>query len=120
MTASRTFPRHLICLSKKVKHLHYKVQINSEARGDISCWVKALTHHSSITIFHAPWVPEKTHRVFPEASNVAGGAIYNDNWFCIPFVCDSKWLCNMPIGFKELFLVVKSVATLAIFSLMQG
>ncbi len=24
---------------------------------------------------------------------------------------DSKWLCNMPIGFKELFLVVKSVAT---------
>ena len=31
--------------------------------------------------------------------------------FCIPFVGDSKWLCDMPIGFKELFLVVKSVAT---------
>ncbi len=43
------------------------------------------------------------------------GAIYNDNWFCIPFVGDSKWQCNITIGFKELFLVVKSVATFGHF-----
>ncbi len=70
-------------------------------------------------MFPAPWLPENTHHVFSDASNVAGGAIYNDSWFCIPFVGDSKWLCNMPIGFKEVFLVVKSVITFGHFSLMQ-
>ncbi len=66
-------------------------------------------------MFPAPWVPENTHHVFSDASNVAGGAIYNDNSFCIPFVSDSKWLCNLPFGFNELFLVVKSVATFGHF-----
>ncbi len=66
-------------------------------------------------MFTATWVPENTHHVFSEASNVAGGAIYNDYRFCIPCVGDSKWLCNMPIGFKELFLVVKFVATFGHF-----
>ncbi len=77
--AGRTFLRHLICLSKKVKHLHCNVKINREARGDISWWVKALTHHSGITMFPSPWVPENTHHVFSDASNVAGWAIYNDD-----------------------------------------
>ncbi len=112
MRDGRTFLRHLICLSKKVKHLNYKVKINSEVRGDISWWVKALTHHSDITMFPTPWVPENTNHVFSDASNVAGRAIYNDNWFCIPVVGDCKWLCSMPIG---LFLVVKYVATFAHF-----
>ncbi len=66
--AGRPFLRHLICLSKKVKHLYYKVKINSEARGDISWWVKALTHHSGITMFPTPWEPENTHHVFSDAS----------------------------------------------------
>ncbi len=32
-------------------------------------------------------------------------------WVIVNGVGDSKWLCNMHIGFKELCLVVKSVAT---------
>ncbi len=111
--AGRTFLRRLICLSKKVKHFHYKVKINSEARGDISWWVKALSHHSGITMFPVPWVPENMCLLMLQMlqeglSTMTIGSVY-------PFLGDSSWLYNIPIGFKDLFLVVKSVVTFGYF-----
>ncbi len=37
--------------------------------------------------------------------------MYNDEWFCIPFLGDKAWCKNMSIGFRELYIVIKAVKT---------
>ncbi len=96
---------------KKDKYLHYKIKMNQLARGNIEWWKTCLHSHNSIVRFPTQWDIDGTHQVWTDASDVAGGAMYNDEWFCISFLCDKAWCKNMSIGFRELYIVIKAVKT---------
>jgi len=111
--AGRTFLRCLIGLSKKARFLHFKLKINKQARSNIDWWIRCLRPHNGVFMFPKPWVPENTFHIFTDASNVGGAGVLNNDWFCIPFVGDKRWLCEMTIGFRELYCVVVAIKTFA-------
>ncbi len=104
--SARTFPRRFIKLSKRVKYLHYKIKLNHSARSDILWWLNRIESHDEISYYPSPWVINETN-----ASDVAAGAVFGNEWFCTPFLEDIKWCINMPIAWKELYIVVKSLKT---------
>lgn len=109
--SARTFLRRLIELSKKVKYLHYKIKLNSEARKDLMWWLESIQSHNGVALFPTPWIAAETLHLWTDASNVAAGAVYEKHWFCVPFIGDKKWITNMTICWRELYIVVKSVMT---------
>ena len=109
--SARTFLRRLIDLAKKVKYLHYKIKLNSSARADILWWLNSIESHNGVSYYPSPWVSSETIQLYTDASDVAAGRIYKNNWFCIPFLGDKKWCTDMSIAWRELYIVVKSLKT---------
>ncbi len=103
--AGRTFLRRLICLSTKVKYLHYKVNLNSEARKDIVWWRSCIASHNGVSMFPSHIVNNECHVVWTDASDVALGAVFGDRWTMVPFVGDKAWIKEKPIHFREMLAV---------------
>jgi hypothetical protein len=83
--SGRTFIRRLIDLSKRVKHLHYKVKLNKAAQGDIQWWVDYLPTWNGKGMFHdQDWVQSNDMELFTDASNIGLGGYFQGEWFVIP------------------------------------
>ena len=108
---SRTFLRRLIDLSKRVRFLHFKIKLNCQARADIAWWLTNIESHNGVSYFPEPWVDNDNLQLWTDASNVAAGAVFKNEWFCVPFIGDKKWMADMPIAWRELYIVVLSLNT---------
>ncbi len=111
--SGRTFLRRLIDLSKSVKYLHYKIKLNVQARKDMEWWLKCIDTHNGITLFPQDWSDASVLELWTDASNAAAAAVFENDWFVIPFVGDSKWMVEKPIHWRELYAVVKCIKTFA-------
>ena len=111
--SARTFLRHLIDLSKKARHLHFKLKLNSQTRIDIQWWLDSIRSHNGVAMFPEPWVFASTLQLWTDASDLAGGAVFGEHWFCVPFARDKAWCAYMSICWRELYMVVKAVKTWA-------
>ncbi len=109
--AGRTFLRRLITLSTKVKYLHYKLTLNKQAQADILWWKTCIASHNGVAMFPEYWVTNEYETVYTDASNVGLGIVYNMKWTLVPLVGDKRWLCNLPIHFREMLAVCVAVAT---------
>ncbi len=109
--SGRTFLRRLIDLSKSVKHLHYKIKLNSAARADFDWWLSCIDSHNGVNIFPAVWDESKVVLVFTDASDRALGMVVNEVWSVCPFQgSGEKWL-QYPIHVRELLAVCYAMAT---------
>jgi len=111
--SARTFLCHIIDLSKKARHLHFKLKLNSQTRIDIQWWLDSIRSHNGVAMFPEPWVFASTLQLWTDASDLAGGAVFGEHWFCVPFARDKAWCAYMSICWRELYMVVKAVKTWA-------
>ena len=111
--AGRTFLRRLINLSTKVKYLHYKLSLNKQAQADIHWWKTCIDSHNGVAMFPEYWVTNEYHTIYSDASNVALGAVIGLKWTLLPFIGNNRWLCDMPIHFREMLAVCVAVKTYA-------
>jgi hypothetical protein len=107
----RKFVGRLIELTKKVRHLHYKVKLNKEAQADIAWWVKCIDSHNGVSMFPSEWDIEDSALVFTDASDLAAGGAYGQSWFVVPFSGENGWMANTDIAWRELYAMVVCIAT---------
>ncbi len=86
-------------------------QLNHSARSDILWWLNSLESHNGVSYYPSPWVSNDNLHLSTDASDVAAGAVFGNEWFCTPFLGDIKWCINMSIIWRELYIVVKSLKT---------
>ena len=109
--AGRTFLRRLIDLSKKVKFLHYKIKLNASARADMEWWLASVASHNGVSMFPEPWIESTCINLWTDASNLGGGCLVSSHWFTIAFEGKRQWMTNMPICWREMYVVVRCLAT---------
>lgn len=109
--AGRTFVSRLIDLSKKVKYLHYKINMSKSARADIEWWLQCIHSHNGVASFPGEWVTSETLNMFTDASDSGVGAVCGHEWFSIAFIESLRWLKSFPICWRELYALVKAIAT---------
>ena len=107
----RKFVARLIDLSKKVKHLHHKIKLNQQARGDIKWWLRSMHSHNGTTMFPETWDNTKCHVCFCDASDLAAAGVYGNLWFTVPFAEKEAWMALRPIAWRELYAIVVCIAT---------
>ncbi len=107
----RTFLRRLIDLSTKVKHLHYRIKLNVQARLDIIWWLNSLATHNGVAMFPGVWNSANVLEIWTDASDAAAAGVFGESWFVIPFVGTHRWMVSMPIHWRELYAVVKCLKT---------
>ena len=107
--SGRTFVRRLIDLSRKVKYLHHRVNLNLSARKDIQWWLAYLPSWNGITmLYDSVWTTNQQLELYTDSSDIAIGAYFNDAWFYE--VLDDK-LRNMSINWRELYAIVIAITT---------
>ena len=111
--SGRTFLRRLIELSKSVKYLHYKIKLNRSARADLNWWIACLATHNGVNIFPTEWVDDDCEVLYSDASNVAMGAVCNDDWTVYPYTGSMRELGDTPIHCREMMAVCVGVSTFA-------
>ena len=111
----RKFVARLIDLSKKVKHLHHKVKLNSQARADINWWIICMESHNGTAMFPDPWNDFNCNVCYCDASDLAAAGVYGKLWFTVPFNGENEWMISMPIAWRELYAVVVCIATFGKF-----
>ena len=110
--SGRTFVRRLIELSKKVKHLHYKVKLNKDAQQDILWWIKYLPNWNGISVIPDQKCISNTQlQLWTDASDVGYGAYFDGEWIQERFIGKKKQLAINSINWRELYAIVKAAAT---------
>lgn len=108
----RTFTRRLIQLSKKAKYLHYKINLNNEARADILWWLKYLPTWNGISIIDSSrWLTNTEIDLETDASDIGAGCVFMPEWFYVKFEGELEYLKDKSINFRELYAVVKATVT---------
>ena len=109
--SGRSFVGRLINLSKKVRHLHHKIKLNQEARGDIAWWIASLHSHNGIAAFPAAWDMHQTLHVYSDASDQALAAVWQGRWFKLTFTGRWQHVSDESINYREMLAVLKALAT---------
>ncbi len=73
--------------------------------------MESLTTPPHGSYYPSPWVSNETLHLWTDASDVAAGAVFGNEWFCTPFLVDIKWCINMPIAWRKLYIFVKHLNT---------
>lgn len=107
----RAFLGRLIALSKKLRYLHFRTRLNSEARKDISWWIESLNSNNGVCLYARDWSGVSVHHVYTDASDYGYGATWANEWFSISYVAGSSGLASMSINWRELHAAVKALAT---------
>jgi len=112
VVAGRTFVRRMINLSKGVRYLHYTIRLDKSFRDDITWWLTFLPSWNGISAFRDDnWVDNDTLELYTDSSNVAIGAVFGVKWFCEPFTGKTSFCTDMSITWRELYAIVKAIAT---------
>jgi len=91
-----------------VKHLHHRLPITLEAKGDLAWWEDFLPSWSGTSlILDTHWTPSSEMQLFMDASGIEG-------WFAFWQGCwlQARWSHQqsaMPIVWKELYAIVCAV-----------
>lgn len=110
--SGRTFVRRLIERSKHVKHLQHKVKVNKMIKDDINWWLTFLPQWNGVSVIgDLNWTPNVSLDLYSDASDLAIGGLCNNSWFIVPFVGQLSNLRKKNIAWRELYGVVKSIAT---------
>ena len=102
----RIFLRRLIDLSKSVSKLHHYIDINRDARLDISWWHQFLSDWNGISIIQDAPVSSDSILLFTDASGLGFGAVFGFHWFSLPW---PNFMVHHHINFKELFAIIAAV-----------
>ena len=110
--SGRTFLRRLIDESKRAKYLHYRISLSPAARKDIEWWLAYLPSWNGISVFcDDVWSTNVDLHLWTDASDLAIGAYFGQEWFCEPFTGLTESYKCMSITWRELYAIVKAVAT---------
>ncbi|XP_060077427.1 uncharacterized protein LOC132556980 [Ylistrum balloti] len=78
----RSFVSHLISLSTSARELHFHVKLNAECRSDLNMWALFLRNWNGASFFLDDHVTSAADlHLFTDATNVAFGGIYKNQWF---------------------------------------
>ena len=102
--SGRMFVRRLIDLSTTVERLSHRISLNSEARKDISWWLKFLpTWNGRYKILDSSTTPCHQLHIYTDASGEIGFGIYNNGkWVSKTWPNEHK---QKSIQWKEIFPV---------------
>ncbi len=59
-----------------------KIKLNHSARSDILWWLNSIESHNGVSYYRSPWVSNETLHLWTDASDVAAGAVFGNEWFC--------------------------------------
>ena len=108
----RTFVRRMINLSKRVKHLHHHIRINSECRSDIKWWLEFLPSWNGISMFYEDnWSNNIDLELWTDASDIGAGAYFQGKWIMLPFTGKYEYCVSKSIAWRELFAIVIAIVT---------
>lgn len=78
----RSFVSHLIALSSSVRELHYHIKLTEECRSDLAMWALFLRNWNGVSFFLDDCVTSTADlHLYTDATRVAFGGIYNNQWF---------------------------------------
>ena len=106
----RRFIRRLIGLSKRMRNLHHKIRITTQAQHDIQWWLCCMKRHNGVSWFPKRWDSTTISCMFSDASNTAAGVYWCGQWTCRPFSGEYLWLSQKDIAYREMYAVVLGVA----------
>ena len=101
----RTFLRRLIDLSMRLKKNHHRIWLNKQAKADINWWVSCMDFFHGKTKFVDDIRPP-TETFHTDSSRIAGGGIFNNDWFYINFEKDLPEYKDAHINTLELLVVL--------------
>ena len=108
----RFFLRRLIDLSTKVSSLNHHIDLNSEARADISWWLDLLPEWQGTNKIQAEVTTAASISLYTDASGSLGmGAVFGSEWLSCKWPQRFKEIDD--INYKELFAIVAAVITWA-------
>ena len=107
--AGRTFVRRMIDESKKFKHLHYKITLNSCIQNDIAWWIMYLPTWNGVSfMYDSTWLSNTELSLWTDASDIALGGYLDGHWF-IEYV--NPYIRSYPISWRELYALVIALST---------
>ena len=110
--SGRTFLRRMIDLSKTAKYLHFKVKLNKEFREDIKWWLDYLPIWNGVSVIAASnWYNNIDLHLYTDSSDKGIGCIFKSDWFLVPFTGPRAMLKCQSINWRELYAIVKAIAT---------
>lgn len=110
--SGRTFVRRMIDLSKRVKHLHYKIKLNSCFRADLEWWLSYLPLWNGIGVFsEEEWVDSDVIHLYTDASDRGIGCVFGTEWFLVQFTGRMSKYAKYNIAWRELYAIVKAAST---------
>jgi hypothetical protein len=102
----------MIDLSKHIKHLHYIIRLSKCFRDDLKWWLTYLPTWNGVSAFqNDQWCTDDFLKLYRDSSDVAIGAVLKDKWFYEIFQGDKYHYKTMSIAWRELYAVVKAIAT---------
>ena len=107
----RAFLGRLIHLAKSAPHLHYKIRLTQEAKGDITWWHDCVEAHNGVSMFQAPWDELTTLHVFTDASDTAFGCYFHPEWVSLTYSSSIAHARQMSINWRELHAAVIALST---------
>jgi hypothetical protein len=110
--SGRTFLRRLIDESKRAKYLHYRISLSFAAQKDIEWWLEYLPSWNGISVMYDDlWSTNVDLHLWTDSSDIAIGAYFGQEWFSEPFTGLTESYKCMSIAWRELYAIVKAVAT---------
>lgn len=105
----RIFVRRLFNATMKLKHLHYKIKLSSEARKDVLWWLKFIETWNRKSVFYElHWRDANDYFFSTDASDLGYAGVFQSSWAYNTFKPDEQ---KMPIAWRELFALVSSCST---------
>ena len=111
VTHGSKFTRRLIHTAKRVKNLHHKLTLSSEAKKDIVWWLKCIRNHNGVKWFESKIDKNKAELLFTDASDKAMAGVWATKWVMIQFAGEFAWMAKKSIAWREMAAVVMAVAT---------
>ena len=110
----RIFLRRLIDLSTTVSSLHHHIDLNLEARADISWWVDCVQFWHGRSFFQDDVVSSDALELYTDASALGLGGVYGAQWFSTPLTDELSLAFRqdvIDIAYLELLAIVAATFT---------
>ena len=108
-----TLVRRMIDSAKSKKYLHYNVKLNSCFRTDLAGGSSFWTHGMGVNVIQGDWCTDNILELPTDTSGTAKATVHQNEWFCAMFIGNKQWIQSMSIAWREMYAVVKALATWA-------
>jgi hypothetical protein len=110
----RTFIRRMIDMSKRAKHLHYRIKLTRQFQEDVKWWLFFLPSWNGVSIMAEDvWNSSNKLQLFTDASDQAVSAYLNGQWCILPLTHEFIYIRTSSINFRELYAIVMALCTWA-------